>query len=122
VPKILLTDLSIRSLESENRLDFWDRKTPAFGIRVGPRSKTFIARIGAGRRALGNYPEISLQDARRAFLALKAARRSAHRTITFLRLTTPSKQSTALKKKPERRKTICGCSTSITYLPSTPEN
>jgi hypothetical protein len=77
VPKILLTDLSIRSLESENRLDFWDTKTPAIGIRVGPRSKTFIARLGAGRRALGNYPEISLQDARRAFLALKAASQNA---------------------------------------------
>ena len=83
MPKILLTDLSIRSLESENRLDFWDTKTPAFGIRVGPRSKTFVARMGAGRRALGNYPELSLQDARRAFLALKAARPSARRTITF---------------------------------------
>ena len=64
--KIVLTDLTVKSLKAEKRTDFWDAKLPSFGIRVGPRSKTFIVKIGNSRRTIGTYPAISLQDARRA--------------------------------------------------------
>jgi len=83
MPKMVLTDLTIRSLKSDTRIDFWDVKLPSFGIRVGPRSKTFIARVGSGRHALGSYPEMSLQDARRSLLALKASQPSVYKKTTF---------------------------------------
>jgi integrase len=73
MPKLLLTDISIRALKSaENRIDYWDAKTPAFGIRVGPRTKTFIAKVGNSRLTLGTYPAMSLADARRKALGVKA--------------------------------------------------
>lgn len=73
MPKLLLTDISIRALKSaEGRVDYWDLKTPAFGIRVGPRTKTFIAKIGNSRVTVGSYPALSLADARRKALGVKA--------------------------------------------------
>lgn len=73
MPKLLLTDLSVRTLKSETRrIDYWDIKVPAFGIRVGPRTKTFIAKLGNCRITIGAYPAMSLADARRKALGLKA--------------------------------------------------
>jgi integrase len=73
MPKQLLTDISVRALKSERRrVDYWDAKTPAFGVRVGPRTKTFIAKVGNSRVTVGTYPAMSLADARRKALALKA--------------------------------------------------
>jgi len=54
MPKQLLTDISVRAIKSERRLiDYWGAKTPAFGIRVGPRTKTFIAKVGNSRVSAG---------------------------------------------------------------------
>jgi integrase len=104
MPKLLLTDLTIRSLQAERHTDFWDTKTPAFGLRVGPRSKTFIGRIGAGRHTIGSYPDISLQDARRRFLALKSARPSAHRPVLFGQAYDDFKRVHCSQKKPRTQK------------------
>jgi integrase len=81
VPNIALTDLTLRSLKSDQRTDFWDTKTPGFGVRVGSRSKTFIVKSGNSRVSLGSYPECSLQEARRRALAAKSEVRSSGPTI-----------------------------------------
>jgi integrase len=72
MPQLLLTDLSIRALSSERRVDYWDTKTPGFGIRVGPRGKTFILKQGGTRRTVGAYPAVTLQEARKKAFAFKA--------------------------------------------------
>ena len=56
----------------KSRIDYWDLKTPAFGIRIGPRTKTFIAKVGNSRITVGTYPAMSLADARRKALSIKA--------------------------------------------------
>jgi len=72
MPSIVLTDLTIRSLKAERRADYWDAKTPSFGVRVGKRSKIFVAKVQNRRITIGAYPAISLADARRKALALKS--------------------------------------------------
>ncbi len=85
MPTILLTDLSIRTLKrSGAQIDYWDEKTPAFGVRVGKERKTFIAKLNNRRIKIGNYPDLSLAEARRKALALKSDKTSgAARPIKF---------------------------------------
>jgi integrase len=72
MPKLQLTDLSIRALKSDAQVDYWDTKTSGFGVRVGPRSKTFIAKVHNRRHTLGTYPDTSLAEARKKAQALKS--------------------------------------------------
>jgi len=84
MPSIALTDLSLRSLKAEVRADYWDTKTPSFGVRVGKRTKTFIAKLNNRRITIGAYPLISLQDARRRALGLKSDKRTGlRRSLSF---------------------------------------
>jgi integrase len=69
---IVITDALLRSLKVEQRTDFWDAKTPGFGVRVGAHTKMFIAKVENRRHTIGIYPDISLADARRKALAIKA--------------------------------------------------
>src|SRR5947209_15330878 len=92
VPSLSLTDLSIKSLKSDTRTDFWDAKIPSFGVRVGPRSKTFILKQGNSRQTIGQYPSISLQEARRKALALKSADTKPRNQTTFLEAYTAFKE------------------------------
>lgn len=66
--RIALTDLAIRQLKppEQGQARYWDTHTPAFGIVVGKRTKTFVVMQGKDRRlqTIGRYPEISLTDAR----------------------------------------------------------
>lgn len=65
-----LTDLTVQKLKAGV---YFDTKTPAFGIRVGKRRKTWIITKGRERSVLtiGHYPALSLGDARRkALIAL----------------------------------------------------
>jgi integrase len=70
MPTANLTDRKIASLKSGNELvEWWDKSTPGFGIRVSPKGKKtwFVMYRSAGlRRRLkfGRYPEISLEKAR----------------------------------------------------------
>lgn len=69
VPRAHLTDLSIRALKPGT---WFDEKLPAFGIRVGKLTKTWIVmrtqkRI---RTVIGHYPAMSLADARQKARAL----------------------------------------------------
>jgi integrase len=70
VPKLNLTDLTVQRLSAGT---YYDKKTPAFGIRVGSNRRTWIVVKGERRTKirLGHYPSMSLADARkRAFVVL----------------------------------------------------
>jgi len=74
MPRITLTDLTLRSLRSDGaQVDYWDRKAPGFGVRVGKNSKTFIAKIGNRRITIGPYGDkLSLAEARKKASGLKS--------------------------------------------------
>lgn len=77
MPRRPLTDITVRALKAETQTDFWDTKTPGFGVRVGPYTKTFMVKVGNRRTTIGPYPDISLADARRQALAAKAEVRTS---------------------------------------------
>jgi len=66
MPKLKLTDVTVDRLpHTKNQVTYWDALLPAFGVRVGANSKTFIVIRNNGRRTkLGRYPFLSLADAR----------------------------------------------------------
>ena len=67
MPKMLLTDISVRGLKgSDKNPKFFDTKTPGFGIRVGLKTKTWIVMRGRNRElvTIGKYPDLSLSVAR----------------------------------------------------------
>jgi integrase len=73
MPRLLLTDISVRALKpAAGQVDYWDTKASGFGIRVGARAKTFVAKVHNRRHTLGTYPAMALAEARRKSLALKA--------------------------------------------------
>lgn len=61
-----LTELFIERLPlSKTRVTHWDTLLPAFGVRIGVRTKTFLVIDSSGsRRKLGHYPALKLADAR----------------------------------------------------------
>jgi len=75
VPRIALSDLAIRSLKSASQTDYWDKGLANFGIRVGPKRKTFLILLGPKRKRviIGHYPEWSLQKARRKAMLMLAS-------------------------------------------------
>ncbi|THD44917.1 MAG: DUF4102 domain-containing protein [Bradyrhizobium sp.] len=77
-----LTDLSVRSLPQG--LHF-DSRLASFGIRVGKNKKTWIVVRGQNRTkvALGHYPSVSLQDARKKALAALASPEEQKATLRF---------------------------------------
>jgi hypothetical protein len=64
MPRIAFTDLSIKALKPELRTDYWDTKTPGFGLRVGKNSKTFLVKRDNRRITIGRFPDWTLQEAR----------------------------------------------------------
>ena len=76
MPQLQLTDLTIRALKSDARTDYWDTKTPGFGIRVGKNTKTFIVKVNNRRITIGQYPDITLQEARQRALGKKSEKRA----------------------------------------------
>lgn len=81
MPKVL-TDMTVQKLPPG--LHF-DAKMPSFGIRVGKTRKTWIVVKGPNRTkvALGHYPAISLQDARKKAHHAFAAPDVRNASITF---------------------------------------
>lgn len=68
MPKVHLTDISVRRLQStERQVTFWDTQLPGFGIRLGRNRKTWTILRGTTRErvSVGHYPDLSLQEARR---------------------------------------------------------
>lgn len=106
MPTILLTDALLRSLKAEKRTDFWDAKTPGFGIRVGAHTKTFIAKVNNRRHTLGSYPDdLSLAEARRKALAIKAqAQPVAAEKVIFESAYQKFKEAHIAQKNPRTQK------------------
>src|SRR5665213_2426448 len=75
MPNITFTDLAIKALKpSEKQVKYFDTKLPAFGVRIGKHRKTFIVMNGRDRKlhSLGQYPEVSLLEARKKAMMLLA--------------------------------------------------
>ncbi len=105
MPSFVFTDMSIRSLKSNSRTDFWDTKTPGFGIRVGLRSKTFIAKVHNRRITIGRYPDLSLAEARRKAHGAKSEDAPVERSkITFELAYEKFKEAHVRTKKPRTQK------------------
>jgi Arm DNA-binding domain len=60
-----LTEIAVRALKTPGT--YYDASTPAFGIRVGKRRKTWFVIRGKERlrTTIGRFPEIPLADARK---------------------------------------------------------
>jgi hypothetical protein len=67
--QISIFDMTLRTLHEG---EYWDRKLPSFGVRVGKRTTTFLLKRGNRRIKLGHYPSLSLAEARRRVFAHKA--------------------------------------------------
>lgn len=67
MPTILLTDVVVKALKpSATYVTYWCTKTPAFGLRVGKRTKTWTVMRGRNRErvSIGRYPDLPLAEAR----------------------------------------------------------
>lgn len=64
---IHFTDITLRSLKQGN---FYDDKTPGFGIRIGKHRKTWhvVKQPSRTKVTIGYYPDLSLADARKRAL------------------------------------------------------
>jgi integrase len=104
--RLRFTDISVRALKfSEAQITYWDDTLPAFGVRVGRRSKTFIVVQNGGRRLkVGAYPETSLQDARKAAKLLLASPTpptpAGRNAVTVLQAATLFLETRARKNRP----------------------
>jgi integrase len=65
MPKLHMTDVVVSRLKSSGT--FYDLATPAFGLRVGKTRKTWFVVRGRERlrKNIGQYPTVSLADARK---------------------------------------------------------
>ena len=101
--RIRLTDLTLRALKfSDTQITYWDETQPAFGIRVGKRSKTFIVVAKGGRRLkVGTYPDTKLHDARKAarHLLSDPNTQSSRRSITVDQAVTHFLETRAQKNR-----------------------
>src|SRR5205085_9119962 len=68
---------------ADNRTDFWDTKTPGLGIRVGKRTKIFVAKLKNRRHTIGEFPGMTLSKARTALYTLKSAEKAPAATKRF---------------------------------------
>jgi integrase len=87
MPALRLTEISVRALKGEDRYEtYWDTTTPAFGVRVGKRSKTWTVMRGKTREriTIGRFPDVSVAEARtEAKRLLSAAPESKSVSMTF---------------------------------------
>lgn len=58
-----LTDKTVAAAKPGSEL--WDMACPTLGLRVGKNRKTWVVKKGNARQAIGHYPSVSLQEARR---------------------------------------------------------
>ena len=63
MPVAHLTDVVVLRLRTPGT--YFDKSTPAFGIRVGKNRKTWIVIRGTERTRIGHYPTLGLADARK---------------------------------------------------------
>src|SRR5208282_602459 len=83
MPTIRFTDIGLRALPEGI---YFDKRTPAFGIRVGKKRKTWVVLKEPNRTKLriGHYPDLSLADARRrAMVAIGTPTESRAKAPSF---------------------------------------
>ena len=78
MPQIRFTDRKIQSLPrpAKGQVSYLDASERGFGIRVGGTKTWFVKYVHHGRQrwvSLGQYPAVTLVDARREALAVKSA-------------------------------------------------
>lgn len=80
--KIVLNDTTVKKLPVGK---YFDKTTPAFGIRVGKNRRTWIVQRGQDRRIIrvGHYPAMSLSEARTKGKQLLATTDLNPERITF---------------------------------------
>ena len=73
--RFAFTDLSLRQLSFSTATDYhWDTRMPYLGLRVGIKTKVFVALHRNGRRqTLGRFPYLTLADARKRVFKLRQA-------------------------------------------------
>ncbi len=89
VPRIQLTDISVRSLKPPERgqTTYWDTSLKGFGCRTSQGgTRSFVLMYGANRKltTIGRYPNISLSEARKEAKRILAQHTlGKHRPITI---------------------------------------
>src|SRR5258708_30818208 len=100
MPKLHMTDVVVSRLKESGT--YFDETTPAFGLRVGKNRKTWFVVRGRERlrTKIGQYPVISLADARKEARKLLTEEPTKVDRITFDAAYDLYKE--ALKSKKER--------------------
>jgi integrase len=98
-----LTDLSVRSLAPGK---YFDRTTPAFGIRVGKNRRTWIVMKGVDRQliSLGHYPTVTLSEARSEAKKHLAALQPHTGRVSFAEAYETFKKTHIATKKPSTQR------------------
>ena len=83
MPVTRLVDVVVSRLKEPGT--YFDETTPAFAIRVGKNRKTWFVIRGRERQRtnIGQYPTVSLADARREARKLLAETPAKHSKMTF---------------------------------------
>ena len=98
MPVAHLTDVVVLRLSTPGT--YFDKTTPAFGIRVGKHRKTWIVMRGEERirTRIGHYPATSLADARKEAKRLLTEPLTRNTRITFGEAYAKWKEAFAIKK------------------------
>ncbi|MEQ8651495.1 MAG: site-specific integrase [Kiloniellales bacterium] len=101
-----MTDIAIRKLKHPERgqVRYWDESTPAFGLSVSTRSKSFIIMYGKERRlkTIGTYPTLGLSEARQQAKLLLATGPSETTTaITYAQAVSAFLEASGQKNRPK---------------------
>src|SRR5579872_4875779 len=83
MPRVHMTDVVVSGLKTT--ATYYDEKTPAFGLRVGKTKKTWFVVRGRERlrTKIGQYPIISLADARKEARRLLTEKLIVSERFTF---------------------------------------
>ena len=121
--RITLTDLSLQKLKWEGKqAKYWDISTPAFGVLVSQKVKSFIVMRGKTRKleTIGRYPDLSLKDARKRAKSLLATETGKESSIAFKTLSEASTAFLEACERTRRHNTHRGYKHYLKYLDRNP--
>ncbi len=103
MPVTHLTDVVVSRLKTP--ATYYDESTPAFAIRVGKNRKTWFVIRGRERERtnIGQYPQLSLADARKEAKKLLAEAPAKHSKMTFAAAYEHYKEAIRTKKPRTQR-------------------
>jgi hypothetical protein len=103
MPKTHLTDVVVSRLKTPGT--YFDESTPAFAIRVGKNRKTWFVIRGRERERtnIGQYPAVSLADARKEAKKLLTEQPAKHSKMTFAAAYEQFKEAIKAKKPRTQR-------------------